>query len=113
MNSHATLRYAGVDGRSTFPSAHIPFPVATSSSEIRGRSSLSNTTPVNANPALLLDRQEAAAYLRLKPQTLANWAVTRAHNLAYVKIGRRVMYRLADLDAFVLANRRAAHEVAA
>jgi len=112
MNSYATPRYA-VGGRNTFPAAHVPFPITTNSSKVRGQSSLSMTTPVVANPASLLDRQEAAAYLRLKPQTLANWVVTRAQSLPYVKIGRRVMYRLADLDAFVLANRRAAAGVAA
>ncbi|CAG9239455.1 DNA-binding protein [Paraburkholderia caribensis] len=58
-----------------------------------------------ANPNQLFDRHSAATYLGIKPQTLANWAVTRAQSLPYVKIGRRVMYRLADLNAFVMANR--------
>jgi hypothetical protein len=53
----------------------------------------------------LFDRKEAAAFLHLRPQTLSNWAVSRAHPLPYIKLGRRVMYRLSDLEAFVLANR--------
>ncbi|WP_249354852.1 helix-turn-helix domain-containing protein [Ralstonia sp. 3PA37C10] len=61
-------------------------------------------TPSIPNPAPLLDRQEAAAYLGLKPQTLANWAVTKAHNLPYVKVGRNVRYRKQDLDAFIQRN---------
>lgn len=53
----------------------------------------------------LLTRLEAASYLRIQPQTLANWAVSRTQRLPYVKVGRRVMYRLSDLAAFVMANR--------
>ncbi|SOE81042.1 Helix-turn-helix domain-containing protein [Caballeronia arationis] len=53
----------------------------------------------------LIDRAAAAAYLGTKPQTLAVWACTKRYPLPYVKVGRRVMYRLADLEAFVMANR--------
>ncbi len=52
----------------------------------------------------LLSRERAAAYLGIKPQTLAVWACTHRYNLPYVKIGRRVMYRRSDLEAFVNAN---------
>ncbi|WP_423391960.1 helix-turn-helix domain-containing protein [Burkholderia sp. LMG 21824] len=54
----------------------------------------------------LISRPAAAAYLGVQPQTLAAWACTQRYPLPFVKIGRRVMYRLADLEAFVLANRR-------
>jgi len=88
------------------PTAHVPFPASiNTSAEARKGFSSNDATPASADFNRLLDRQEAATYLRLKPQTLANWAVTRAQNLPFVKIGRRVMYRLADLDAFVMANR--------
>ena len=110
MNSHATQRNAANNARRILPSAHIPFPAVT---EIGfgdcERSSLSNTASVSANPNRLFDRQDAASYLGIKPQTLANWAVTRTQNLPYVKIGRRVMYRLADLEAFVMANLHGDH----
>ncbi|HEY1999399.1 helix-turn-helix domain-containing protein [Paraburkholderia sp.] len=52
----------------------------------------------------LIDRTAAAAYLGTKPQTLAVWACTKRYPLPYVKIGRRVMYRLADLEAFIELN---------
>ena len=52
----------------------------------------------------LLNRSEAAAYLDLKPQTLACWASTRRYNLRFVKVGRCVRYRKRDLDAFLEAR---------
>lgn len=52
----------------------------------------------------LTSRQGAAEFLNIKPQTLAAWATNGRYNLPFVKIGRRVMYRLADLDAFIASN---------
>lgn len=52
----------------------------------------------------LLDRKGAAAFLQNRPQTLACWASTGRYNLPFVRIGRRVMYRLADLEAFIESN---------
>jgi excisionase family DNA binding protein len=44
-----------------------------------------------------LTRQQAAEFLGLKPQTLANWAITQRY-LPVVKIGGRcVRYRMSDL----------------
>lgn len=75
---------------------------------------LSSRSPVRpwkdiADPQLcefrpLLSRQESASYLGVKTQTLAAWASSRRVNLPYVKIGRRVMYRRQDLEAFCAAN---------
>jgi excisionase family DNA binding protein len=48
----------------------------------------------------LLLRKEVAAMLKLQPQTLAAWAVTGKH-LPFVKLGRSVRYRRADVVAFV------------
>lgn len=50
----------------------------------------------------LLSRKEAARYLGMAYQTLAQWAVTGRYGLPFVKIGRYVKYRLTDLDAFIL-----------
>lgn len=61
----------------------------------------------------LLDRPAAAAYLGVQPQTLAVWACTQRYALPYVKIGRRVMYRLGDLESFVMANRRTVNDMGA
>ena len=104
MTFHATPNCPAGGGHSPLPSPHIPFPIAPARSETQGRSSSGNTAPSIPVPAPLLDRQEAAAYLGLKPQTLANWAVTRVHNLPYVKVGRNVRYRKQDLDAFIQRN---------
>ncbi|MBE3098078.1 MAG: helix-turn-helix domain-containing protein [Planctomycetes bacterium] len=52
----------------------------------------------------LLNRKEAAAYLGIRPQTLACWASTRRYGLRYIKIGRCVRYRKAHLDRFLEAR---------
>ncbi|HOY71082.1 MAG TPA: helix-turn-helix domain-containing protein [Methylotenera sp.] len=52
----------------------------------------------------LLNRCEAAEYLRIKKQTLAVWASTKRHPLPYVKVGSRVLYRQSDLDTFIASN---------
>lgn len=49
----------------------------------------------------LLTRVQAAQYLGVTPQTLAIWACTRRYNLPFVKVGRLVKYRKADLEAFL------------
>ena len=62
----------------------------------------------------LLCRKDAARYLGLRAQTLAQWAYSRRVGLPYIKVGKRAMYRKADLDAFIAANMRGgsdAHEV--
>ena len=47
-----------------------------------------------------MNRQEAANYLRVSVHTLADWASQRKGPRMY-KIGRRVLYKLEDLKAFV------------
>lgn len=53
---------------------------------------------------LLRDRQ-AAAVLNVSPKTLANWRVCGT-GPRFVKSGRLVTYRYADLQAFVAASSR-------
>lgn len=52
----------------------------------------------------LKTRPEAAYFLKVKAQTLAVWACNKRHPLAYIKVGRRVVYRQSDLDAFIESN---------
>jgi excisionase family DNA binding protein len=59
-------------------------------------------------PSPLLDRAAAAAYLGLAVATLETWASSRRYSLPFVKLGRRVMYRRADLDAFIESRTRGA-----
>lgn len=55
----------------------------------------------------LVDRPEAASLIGLKEQTLALWAMS-GKNLPVVKLGRRVKYRLSDIEAFVERSTRPA-----
>lgn len=50
----------------------------------------------------LLSRIEAAEYLGVAPQTLANWANVGQPKLRFTKIGGLVKYLKEDLDAFIL-----------
>jgi len=49
----------------------------------------------------LMTREQAAAYLGVKPQTLAVWATVKRYRLPFIKVGRLVRYRRAELDAFL------------
>jgi len=49
----------------------------------------------------LLTREQAAALLGVRVQTLACWAVSGKYDLPFVRIGRCVRYRRADLEAFI------------
>ncbi len=52
----------------------------------------------------LLSRKEAAKYLGVSEQTLAIWKCTKRYDLPFVKIGRLIKYRKADLDGFIFKN---------
>ncbi len=54
---------------------------------------------LSKNP--LLSRREAADFLRLRPQTLAVWATTGRYGLRFKKVGRKVLYRISDLESFL------------
>lgn len=49
----------------------------------------------------LLTEDEAAELLNIKPQTLSAWRCRGMHALPFVKIGRAVRYRIADLEAWM------------
>lgn len=48
----------------------------------------------------LFTRSEAAAYMRLSPQTLATWA-SRGVGPTFLRVGRAVRYRLSDLNVYL------------
>lgn len=52
----------------------------------------------------LFTEREAAEYLSRSPATLTRWRFERV-GPAFVKLGRAVRYKLADLDAYVAAHR--------
>lgn len=49
----------------------------------------------------LLDEQAAAALLTVAPGTLSVWRSVGRYNLPFIKIGRKVRYRRADLIAWL------------
>jgi excisionase family DNA binding protein len=57
----------------------------------------------------LLTRDEAAEFLGVSPQTLANWAHTGRGGLPYVRVSARaVRYRQSDLETWA-RNRTVTH----
>jgi predicted site-specific integrase-resolvase len=53
----------------------------------------------------LLNTAEAAKYLGIAYQTLCNWRFYRK-GPAYIRMGgRRILYRIEDLEHFVTSNR--------
>ncbi|MBD2798359.1 helix-turn-helix domain-containing protein [Xenorhabdus sp. PR6a] len=63
---------------------------------------------VHSSSAILekFTRSEAAIYLGVTPQTLANWAHTGKEKIPYHKIGRKVIYLKSDLDSYLVSTRR-------
>jgi hypothetical protein len=62
----------------------------------------------------LLNTVEAAEQLRVKKQTLENWRL-RGEGPAFIKVGRRVFYRLSVVDAWLagrVRNSTSSEEVA-
>lgn len=60
------------------------------------------------NPTILerLTRAEAAAYLGVNAQTLANWAHTGKVGIPHHKVGRKVIYMKSDSDSYLASTRR-------
>lgn len=57
------------------------------------------------NPELF-STDQAAAYLAVAPTTLEVWRCTQRYAIPYLKIGRKVRYRKADLDDWLEARTR-------
>lgn len=49
----------------------------------------------------LLKDDEAAEILGVKPQTLRDWRHHKRYGLPFVRVGRLVRYRLADLEKWL------------
>jgi excisionase family DNA binding protein len=56
----------------------------------------------------LLTRKQAADILGVSKGTLDIWACHGRYKLPYLRVGRKAMYRRADLDAW-LESRRVTH----
>lgn len=53
----------------------------------------------------LLDTKGAAGFLALPERTLVQGRYTGRLKIPFIRIGRTVRYRVADLNAFIEANR--------
>ncbi len=62
----------------------------------------------HTNQSKLMTNEEAAEYLGVASNSLAVWRTTKRYTIPYVKVGRLVKYRIADLDAF-LESRTVTH----
>ena len=49
----------------------------------------------------LLTTKEAADFLGIPARTLENWRCNQRYDLPYIKIGRLIRYRIADLENWV------------
>jgi excisionase family DNA binding protein len=58
----------------------------------------------------LMNLDEAAALLRLKPSTMRAWVLRR--KIPFVKLGRRVLFRRSDLEALIASSLVPANPVA-
>lgn len=72
---------------------------------------LDGTLPASGDPHArsvnqYFGRKTAARYIGFAPQTLAQWACNKRVLLPFAKIGTKVLYRKADLDAFLNVNRQ-------
>lgn len=57
--------------------------------------------PSQPPPPTLLTAAEVAGLLRLDAKTLANWRCTGRGALPYLRVGRRIRYRRADVEALI------------
>jgi hypothetical protein len=56
-------------------------------------------------PSELMTRDEAAAYLRRSPGTLANWAAQRKGPVYYRQLDGAVVYAIEDMAEWLAAQR--------
>jgi excisionase family DNA binding protein len=55
-------------------------------------------------PCPTVSAKEAAEFLGMKEQTLAVWRSSRRHPLPFIRIGRRIRYRITELETFLTQN---------
>ena len=59
-------------------------------------------------PPTQIDEAAASRVLGVKVSTLTNWRTTGRYALPYIKVGRLVRYRVADLAAWIAKRRTGA-----
>jgi excisionase family DNA binding protein len=58
-----------------------------------------------SDPSRLLTEDEAADYLRVRPRTLQRWRQL-GRGPKFTRAGRRVLYRMGDLEAYLREQER-------
>lgn len=48
-----------------------------------------------------VDTAQAAAFLGLRPATLTVWRCTGRYRLPFIRVGRKIYYRVSDLEAWL------------
>lgn len=66
-----------------------------------------NTQIVKNASHELLDENQAAKTIDVTPGTLSVWRSTGRYNLPFIKVGRKVRYRRADLEDWLESRTRA------
>ncbi len=61
---------------------------------------MATTQQHSTDPTTKLETPRAADYLGLSPTTLETWRV-HGKGPRFLKLGRRVLYRVSDLDAYL------------
>lgn len=69
------------------------------------QSKVEQKRPQNLFKNSRLSRKSAAEYLGINVGTLAKWASVGNPCIPYHKVGKKVVYLQADLDAFLVSNR--------
>lgn len=60
--------------------------------------------PISINDDVIVNTDEASQLLRTPAKTLVKWRSTGQGNIPFIKIGRNVRYRTADLRAWIEAH---------
>lgn len=55
----------------------------------------------NTSPSPMIDADQAALCMGVQKATLAVWRCTGRYKLPFVRVGRRVMYRVSDIEAWL------------
>ena len=59
---------------------------------------------IRNNPPRQMNAQEAAIYVGISERSL--WKYKADQEVAYIKLGKRILFRLSDLDKFIDQNMR-------
>jgi excisionase family DNA binding protein len=66
-----------------------------------------NHQRIDATPDAIFDPIQAAQYLGIDTGTLAVWRCTGRYALPFIKVGRKVRYRISDLNAWLASRTQA------